>query len=372
MRHCVIAAALMLTTSAPALAQTIDAMRDALDDLPATLLLEQRGDLAYFIDVPVIMELDQEGSTRQPFLRAIPTADIPALNSLSRMEAADWEAKSGVALDALRYFTGYGVPPNVHSHWGLKDETAAADMIEALAGMGFEDAGAPGVVGNGVAREMNPSRRDPSNPWLTMIGAAQFAAAKGSNVIQTQTPEAAALAASDQPSLGDNSILKTALAGLEQSTGNGQIVQAMVISPLFGMTGLDPASLLTPSMNIEETKQRLEEQMAALESGIPPYLGGIVVDVQHEQPGVGIALAYPDCTIAQTAADAIAKRWVEMAGDGAQGEVTAATAEGDDGLCAAAVSVVVEGKGYEPNPAYRAVVDPYFRRLAGVLQIGQN
>lgn len=50
----------------------------------------------------------------------------------------------------------------------------------------------------------------------------------------------------------------------------------------------------------------------------------------------------PDCTIAQEAADAIAARWSDMAGEAAQGEVTAHTAEGEGGFCAATVSVFVD------------------------------
>lgn len=145
-----------------------------------------------------------------------------------------------------------------------------------------------------------------------------------------------------------------------------------MISPLFGMMVLDPAALLSPSPDMEETKKRMEEQMAAVSQGIPPYLGGIIADVQHDQPGVGIALAYPDCTIAQEAADAIAARWGDMAGEAAQGEVTAHTAEGEGGFCAATVSVFVDADSPEQSPAYRALIEAYMRGQAGILQIGQS
>jgi hypothetical protein len=370
MRNCIIAATLMLTTSAPVLADSLNSLRDALDHLPATLMVEQRGDLAYFLDVPAIRSLGD--SADRPFLRAMPTADIPAFESLSRTEPAEWESKAGITLDSLRYFTGYGVPPNVQSHWGLADAAAATDMIAALEGMGFENAGVPDVVGNGMAHQMDPSRRDPSDPWRTRIGAAQFAAANGTNVVQAQTPQAAMLATAQQPLLGDSPVFQTALGGLEQAIGDGQIVQALMISPIFGMAGLDPALLLTPSPNIDETRQRLEEQMAKLSTGIPPYLGGVIADVQHEKPGVAIALAYPDCTIAQTAADAIAIRWGEMAGDTAQGDIATETADDESGLCAALFSVSIDADSAGINPAYRAIIEPYLRRQAGVLQIGQD
>lgn len=220
--------------------------------------------------------------------------------------------------------------------------------------------------------KFDPQERDASDPWRTMVGAAQFAAAKGSAVIQAQNPQDAALAAAEQPSVGENPIVQTALTGLEQTVGDAGIVQAVVISPVFGLTGLDPSALLSSSGDMTETRQNIEAQMAELGSGIPPYLGGIVADLEGEQQGVGIAMAYPDCTIAQQAADLIAERWVGMAGEDAQGEITAATAEGEEGLCAATVNVTLEAATAGPNPAYRSVIDRHFRSEAGVLQIGTD
>lgn len=372
MRRCAIAASLLLTASVPTLAQNLDALRDGLSHLPATVLVQEHGDLAYFVDVNALSELGTADSAIRPFFRLMLGADINALASLSRTEAAEWEAKAGIGLDKLRYFTGYGRPPNVVSFWGLSDEAASTDMIANLRALGFDDRGAAGVVGNGEPMRVDPASRDASDPWRTMVGAAQFAAPSGSNVVQAGTPEAAMQAAAEQPRLADNPVIETALVGLEHSAGEGSIVQAVVISPLFGMMGIDPASVMLRSANIEETRKRIEEQMAALGQGIPPYLGGIVADVQSDSQGVAIALTYPDCAIAQEAADAIARRWVEMAGEAAQGEMVSETAEGADGLCAAAFSISVEADSLEQNPAYRAVLEPYMRSQAGVLQIGES
>ncbi len=368
MRHAIIAASLLLSTSGAALAQNLDALRDSLDHLPASVLMQEYGDLAYFVDVKVAADLS-DGEVR-PFSRVLTGADLLALQALSGSEA-EWESKAGTTIDRLQYFAGYGRPPNSHAFWGLSDEAAATGLIETLESIGFESAGA-GVIGNGEPQRMDPSLRDPSDPWRTNIGAAQFAAALGTNVVQTQTPQAAALAAAEQPRLGDNPIMQTALSGLEQAVGDSQVVQATIISPLFGMTGLDPRAFLSPSADMEETKRKIEEQMASLGSGIPPYMGGIVADLQGDSQGVGIALAYPDCAIAQEAADSIAARWVELADEAAQGEITAQNAEAEDGLCAATVTVYLDEQNAVQNPAYRAVVDIYMRGQPGVLQIGQN
>lgn len=371
MRHAIIAASLLLSTSGAALAQNLDALRDSLDHLPASVLMQEYGDLAYFVDVKVAAGLSGDDAEARPFFRVLTGADLLALEALAFSEAAEWESKAGTTIDRLQYFAGYGRPPNAHAFWGLSDEAAANDLVATLESIGFESAGA-GVIGNGEPQRMDPSLRDPSDPWRTKIGAAQFAAALGTNVVQTQTPQAAALTVAEQPRLGENPIMQTALSGLEQAVGDSQVVQATIISPLFGMTGLDPRAFLSPSADMEETKRKIEEQMASLGSGIPPYLGGIVTDLQGHSQGVGIALTYADCDIAQEAADGIAARWVELADDAAQGDITAQTAEAEGGLCAATVSVYLADDTAVQNPAYRAVIETYMRGQPGVLQIGQN
>ncbi|MXN50592.1 hypothetical protein GR158_05660 [Shinella sp. AETb1-6] len=107
-------------------------------------------------------------------------------------------------------------------------------------------------------------------------------------------------------------------------------VKAVVISPAFGITGIDPSLVLSPSADIAETRKKIEAQ----------------------------------------AADMIAQRWTTMAGDNAQGKITAGTAEGIDGLCAAAVKVVLAEPGIERNPAYEQILSSYFTRKAGILNIG--
>lgn len=368
MRRSVIAASLLLTSSLPVLAQNLDTLRDGLDHLPAVILMQDHGDVAYFIDAGLMTELGKAD------FRAMSRLMFGPIGQITEQTVDDdsaWWGKTGTTPDKLRYFAGFGRSPAVVTLWGLSDATAADDMIATLGTFGFEDA-APGVVGNGEPMKMDPQKRDATDPWRTMIGAAQFAAAKGSAVVQAQNPQSAMLVAAEQPSVGENPIMQTALAGLEQSAGDRTVLQAMVISPLFGMSGFDPAAFLSPAGDLAETREKIEQQMADLQTGIPPYLGGIIADFEGEGQGIGIALAYPDCEIAQDAADTLAARWVDMAGAEAQGEMVAETAEGVDGLCAAAFSVSLETDNPGQNLAYRAVMERYMRGQVGVLQIGQS
>ncbi|WLS11105.1 hypothetical protein Q9314_20005 (plasmid) [Shinella sumterensis] len=146
-------------------------------------------------------------------------------------------------------------------------------------------------------------------------------------------------------------------------------VKAVVISPAFGITGIDPSLVLSPSADIAETRKKIEAQVAELGAGIPPYLGGIITDIQLETPAIGISLSYADCAIAQQAAEMISQRWTTIAGDHAQGKITAGTAEGVDGPCVATVKVVLAEPGIERNPAYEQILSSYFTRKAGILNI---
>ena len=369
MRRSVIAASLLLTSSLPVLAQNLDTLRDGLDHLPAVILMQDHGDLGYFIDAGLMTELGKADFRAMSRLMFGP---IKQITEQTVDNDSAWWSKTGTTPDKLRYFAGFGRSPAVVTLWGLTDAAAADDMMATLGTFGFENAGAPGVIGNGEPMKMDPQKRDATDPWRTMIGAAQFAAVKGSAVVQAQNPQSAMLVAAEQPSLGENPTMKTALAGIEQSAGDRAVLQAMVISPLFGMSGLDPAAFLSPTGDLEETQEKIEQQMEDLQAGIPPYLGGIVADFEGDGQGIGIALTYPDCEIAQAAADTLSARWVEMAGAEAQGEIVAETAEGIDGLCATAFTVSLENDNPVQNPAYRAVTESYMRNEVGVLQIGQS
>lgn len=368
MRRSVLAASLLLTTSASTLAGNLDALRDSLDHLPATIFVQEHGDLAYFVDVQALTALAQSNDGQMPGTRLMLGADMNGLETLLRSERSDWEAKSGTSLDQLRYFTSYGRPPNGVSIWGLSDEAAASDLIASLETQGFEPFGETGVVGNGEPMAAALDMRDPTDPWRTRIGAAQFAALKGSTVVQTGTPQSAMLVAVDQPAIGQNEIVQMAVAGLGEAVGEGSIMQAVVISPFFGMAGLDPAAFISPSASVEEMREQAEQQMAALSEGIPPYLGGIIADVQHDSPGATIALAYPDCAMAEQAAEAVAQRWEETSG----GNITTGTVEGESGLCAATINAITSADAPEHNPSYRSLIEPFVRGEPGPLQIGES
>nr|WP_314262462.1 hypothetical protein [uncultured Devosia sp.] len=208
------------------------------------------------------------------------------------------------------------------------------------------------------------------NPWIGAIGKSSFALALDDVVIQAPAPEAMAALTKTDPSVADNTILAAALDGLSGSVKSDghQIVQAVVISPAFGLADIDPAAVIGAT-SIDEAKTVLEAAMFEGTQGIPPYLGGIVADVQHELgPTVTIALTYPDCETADKSVAALEERWAANMATVAQANGLSIAAEG--ALCAAVVSFIGEDAGDAGNPLFVETLSRHTRREFNLLQIG--
>jgi hypothetical protein len=104
--------------------------------------------------------------------------------------------------------------------------------------------------------------------------------------------------------------------------------------------------------------------------GIPAYFGGIMADVQNHRPKLVMTLVYPDCEIAETAAQMIEKRWATTMADSGPATFETATFEGVDGLCAAAVAVTAQDPEPAANPHAKATFAKFTLRAFNVLQIG--
>jgi hypothetical protein len=174
-------------------------------------------------------------------------------------------------------------------------------------------------------------------------------------------------AASDHP------VVATSLASLDTIVDAGVVVQAMLISPAFGLQGADPGSIApSGSTDIDELRSQLEAAMDKAGQGIPPYFGGIIADVQNDRPELVISLVYPDCEIAETAARMVEKRWADAMPDSGPAMFETSTSEGVDGSCAAVVAVAAQDdQGAAANPYARALFAKFMRREFNVLQIGK-
>jgi hypothetical protein len=373
MRLAAVAAVLLATTS-PVFAQGIEPLRDAMSKMPETLLTNPSPTQFDFLDMTALHTLtESEGGTLgvKELLRALMGGGLPAFRALQISGPDAWNERAKIDVKEVRYFAGFGEPPRTVTLWGLADDAAAAALIEALDADDFDPVGTEGIIGNGTPMKPDLQRRDPINPWRTTVGAATFAAASGNGIIQSTDPDVVADLLGDGPSLADNVIVDGALGGVEAALGDDMIVQAMLISPVFGIAALDPSMVLTPGADMDTIREKLMAEMEAGTKGIPPYFGGVIADIEGDSRGVVISLAYPDCEVAGTAAEQMAQRWGDLMPEAAQGDMETSSVEGD-GICAATLKVVNDRSEGADNIIFRTLFEAYLRRNFTVLQIGEG
>lgn len=373
MRLITLAATVVLTASGSASAQNLDALTQALDHLPQTILSHPGAIQAAFVDMNALRglpELVDGAAPPQQYLRTELVAELRPIAALRMGGAERWAEHAMIELDGVSYFIGFGVSPDAVTLWGLADDAAANGLTEALLTRDFTPL-ADAIVGNGAPMTMDFSKADPADPWRSAMGAASFAAVRGNSVIEMADPAALDVFTKGEPSVAQNPVVATALKGLEQSVGDGWIVEAVLISPAFGLTAHDPAAFLVPKNgNFEPLRAQLEAEVQAGGVGIAPYFGGIIADVQLDTPAMAIALTYPDCDTALSAADQIGQRWVSLMPEAAQGTITTGHAEGPDGLCAALVTIKAPTADPMSNPIVSSWYGSYLSRGSNVLEIG--
>jgi hypothetical protein len=366
------AAAMLIATTVPGFAQGIAPLRDALAKMPESLLANPAPELFNFVDIDALHALaggDGIPLDAQVLVRPQLGGSLPALNALLVSGPDAWGEKSFIPLTDVRYFAGFGSPPSTVTIWGLDDDDAASALIEALDASDFDPIGSDGVIGNGVPMAADLLRRDTTNPWRTSVGAATFAVATDNAVIQTTNPDVLPALLAGGASLADSLVVATALGGFEAALGDDQVVQAMLISPTFGLGSIDPSIMLGPGQDMDDIRQRLEAEIAAGMTGVPLYLGGLIADIQGSTPGVMISLAYPDCGTAAMASEQMAMRWRETMPESAQGDVETSAIEAAN-ACAAVLKISDDSGEDVANQTFNALFNAYVRGSFTVLQIG--
>ncbi|TBV06742.1 hypothetical protein [Phytopseudomonas dryadis] len=379
MRLALFATAILMTTGALCHAQDSTAtLREALGQLPEIVLTNPVADQAYFVDMAALWQLNPSASPAEALNRLNFGRFVAPVNVMASALPGfpeEWKEKAGIDAREIRYFAGFGQSHFAVSYWGLADEAAAGEMMTGLAGLGFVSAG-DGVLGNGKPNALDPSAIDPRNPWRGAVGQASFVARQGSVLIQAPAPEAMAnllLGEGDAGAAG-NIVVATALDGIDGALTDGTLIQAMLISPVLGLASIDPDRMLVPdAQNIDDMRAAIEAQMETAQKGIPPYLGGLLVDAQAgDTPALVVSLAYQDCAIADTAIAQIEARWNQTMQERNPAEISGTSVESGSGLCAATVTFIDAAPDAASPVLARRVLDAVMRREFTVLQIGET
>lgn len=370
MRSLTISVALVLAAAIPVGAADTAALRMALGQMPQAVLTSPYAELAQFVDMRVVRRLSGVDLTPRSLDRARLAGSIRALEALGIAGPQAWSEKAGIALGEVDYFLGFGQAPRTVTIWGLGNEAAAETLIIALGERGFVPVDGD-ILGNGEPMAMDPAKRDPATPWRSMIGAASFVARDESVIIQGSAPEAIA-AQAGLVGAADHPIVATALAGLAETAGSEPVVQAMLVSPIIGMDGFDPAALMTPSQDLDAAWDNLLAQFEAGGDGLPPYALGIIADIAADPSAVAISLAYADCESAGEAVHLLSDRWSSSMPEPAQGRLESGLVKGVDTLCAATLTVTAEEAAPSANAIFDAVLNAHIRGALAALQIGST
>ncbi|MEN5159575.1 hypothetical protein [Achromobacter spanius] len=349
-------------------------LQRALKQVPQVVLSAPEAIQISFLDVQAWRGLEKEGPTADAMRRLSIAQAITPLQSIG-YGLDKWSASAHVAFDELSYFAGFGQSPSNVAYWGLKDKQSAAEFVDRLKQADFKpvDGDVAGLLANGEPNKPDMTKATGQQPWRGTMGMPTFVLPLDSALVQAAAPSGMKVLSQTKPSVADSEIVAASVAGLKEAvpSDGGRIVQAAVISPVFGLQGVDPASVLMASpADLEGAKQKLQAAAASSNEGIPPYFGGILADVQvKDVPAVVISLSYSDCGVAQQAVDGVGAAWKKAMAATVQADVKGRTVQSGE-LCAAVVSLTAPKAENAGNPILSQIMNRYMRRDPSVLQIG--
>lgn len=376
MRMTTCAMGLMIGFTGSAFAQdSTENLQKALAQIPQAALSKPDAMQILFVDIKAWRGLDEAAPSAEAMRRLALVQQIPALQPIGYGLDA-WSSHAKVAFDDVAYFAAYGQAPASVTYWGLKDQASVTQLLESLKQSDFAaaDPAVPGLLANGEAGKMDLSKANAKDPWRGAMGTARFVLPIGSALIEASSPNHLKEIAQPNPSVAESPVVLASIAGLKASvsTDGAQIVQAAVISPIFGMEGADPQKVLAASsLDADSARQNLEAIVKDHEAGLPPYLAGIIADVQTKAaPAVAISLSYGDCKSADKALAAIKSAWSEMA------VAQEATFSGESlqagKLCSAVVTLTAANAADAGNPLLSEIMGRYIQRDLPLLRIGAS
>ncbi|MDQ1081496.1 hypothetical protein [Pseudoroseomonas cervicalis] len=356
MRSIALFAACLLALTGAARAQPAapNPVREMLEQLPALVADNPAPVQARFLDVAVLLSLGPVEGADSVLRRVGPVAEMVPLRALGSAGLAEWEEAAGTKLAGLR---SLAMVDEVAVLWRLRDAAGAEAVMARLRQAGFTEV-EPGLLADpGPINVMQRMR----NPWRGLRSGPSHVQRQGDRLVQ-----AAGLQAVQQlsgpgegPSAAAATAPRLALAGLDAQRGAGRIVQAVLFSPSLTLQAGDPAQAL----GLQGAAPR-----AAPGEGLPPYRQGLLADLDEAgRPVLVIALAYPDCALAEAAIARFRAGWEGWATPGAPAPLPAAitgrTVAGEGG-CAAALRIAAgTAQGTAPGAA-----NPALDRLWQALQ----
>jgi len=351
-----------------------ESLQQALKQIPQVALSQPDAMQIFFLDTQVWRGLEKSGPSAAGMRRLAIAQPIRPLESMG-YGLDQWSANAKIPFDDVSYFAGFGRAPLDISYWGLKDRQSLGKLVGSLKQADFAavDGDVAGLIANDGADKMDMKKSNPKDPWRGMMGKASFVLPLDTALIQASSAKEMKILAKPTPSVADSEVVAAAVAGLKEGvpSDQGRIAQAAVISPVMGLSAVDPAKvLLSANADMDSAKRNLQAAAAAAGRGIPPYFSGIIADAQIDNlPAVVISLSYADCGSAKQAVDGIGAAWEESMAAAVPAKFSGRAVRAGN-LCAAVVSLTAPQAETAGNPVLSQVMDRYMRREFTLLQIG--
>lgn len=262
-------------------AQAAGSLEAALRTVPVSVLTTSDPMPIVFMDVQALSKLTGGALSDAALRRMAFYESIRPLNALTYGGAQTWTEKAGIPFEEISYFAAFGQPPARVSYWGLPTKAAADTLIGKLRDRNFRPVStAPGILANGEPRAINLKDRQPANPWSGLMGETSAVLAIDRIVAQASAAEDLEKLVSVGQSAADQAAVATSLAGLVAAYDSdpSAILQAVVVTPLMGITLMDPAAVLPATTDMAAMRKAIDDQRDS--DGIPAYTGGIVADSQ--------------------------------------------------------------------------------------------
>ncbi|TKW67606.1 MAG: hypothetical protein DI616_04600 [Paracoccus denitrificans] len=343
MRRILTALAGLVCAASPGSAQDESStLRDAMAFLPEAIFNASSRDLGHFVDVAIQAPRGRNDLPGLAFLQQMPASQLRPVSSLAMaaMQSGleEWSENAGADLADIRYFAGFGTPPEDVTIWGFTDEASAGATFAGLEERGFTEIdGMAGVMANGEPLQINIANRDPANPWTGQMGQTSVVTRQRAHLLHAAGPTAFEPLLQGQASMVESAPGKSLLAALLAQ--EKPVAQATFFGPQLGFYSPQPGPMPDP-MSSPEDNAAIKAEMEKSQAGVPVYFGGVVADLVQEGKTVAvIALAYPDCATAEKAAARAAALWPESGGDAPETTVSASHVDAGGAGCAAVLSV---------------------------------
>lgn len=371
-----LASVLLVGCALPAASQNMETAQKlsaATGQIAINVLAQQSPYQFEFVDLQAFDDAGTALNTPAGARRLAFGWNIDGIQAFGSTDDATWESNFGAPRAEIRWVAGSGIAPDVTTLWGLKDGQAREQLVAGLSDRGFAQTSQSSdkILGNGEAGGFDLQKNDPKNPWRGAMGAARFVMPLDVAVVGAPNPALLTpFGMKETQKLNEYAPMQAILDAINEQ--DGTLMQAAIISPVFGMQATDlPADFFTGKP--EDILKAWQSSTKSEADSLPLYHAGAIADLQYNsKPALLIALAFADCEAADSAVKVVSERWKTSELATLAEELKTSTVKASDGVCVSIFQTASSGSEAVGNPLATAINNAVVSRSFDLLAIGAN